>query len=180
MAALEELAAGRTRFFALRPQPSSSTSIRATAATPIKFGCSRSSPAGDDPSERVRSLMRAAEISELGTEDIDAAFAFHGPRASRGRRPRRLRDGCSATTSATPRPPGSSRSRSRRSGRSPGAPRRRLADPGAHAGRERGSGAPRGLGSRQGAVPERARGAARPSRGARCAAVARRGFGRDA
>ena len=34
--------------------------------------------AGDDPSERVRSLLRAAEISEVGTEDIDAAFDFTG------------------------------------------------------------------------------------------------------
>ena len=34
--------------------------------------------AGDDPSERVRSLLRAAEISEVGTEDVDAAFAFAG------------------------------------------------------------------------------------------------------
>ena len=30
----------------------------------------------DDPSERVRSLLRAAEVSEVGTEDIDAAFGF--------------------------------------------------------------------------------------------------------
>ncbi len=34
--------------------------------------------AGGDPSERVRSLLRAAEISEVGTEDIEAAFAFAG------------------------------------------------------------------------------------------------------
>ncbi|UCF45671.1 MAG: tetratricopeptide repeat protein [Myxococcales bacterium] len=34
--------------------------------------------AGDDPSERVRSLLRAAEISEVGTNDFDAAFAFAG------------------------------------------------------------------------------------------------------
>ncbi|RLB47206.1 MAG: hypothetical protein DRH23_11130, partial [Deltaproteobacteria bacterium] len=34
--------------------------------------------AGDDPSERAQSLLRAAEISEVGTEDIDAAFAFSG------------------------------------------------------------------------------------------------------
>jgi tetratricopeptide (TPR) repeat protein len=34
--------------------------------------------AGDDPSERVRSLLRAAEISEVGTEDIGAAFRFTG------------------------------------------------------------------------------------------------------
>jgi len=33
---------------------------------------------GDDPSERVRSLLRAAEISEVGTEDMVAAFAFTG------------------------------------------------------------------------------------------------------
>ncbi len=33
---------------------------------------------GDEPSERVRSLLRAAEISEVGTEDMDAAFAFVG------------------------------------------------------------------------------------------------------
>jgi tetratricopeptide (TPR) repeat protein len=40
--------------------------------------------AGDDPSERVRSLLRAAEISEVGTKDVDAAFEFSG---------RALRDG---------------------------------------------------------------------------------------
>jgi len=34
--------------------------------------------AGEDPSERVRALLRAAEISEVGTEDMDAAFAFAG------------------------------------------------------------------------------------------------------
>jgi len=34
--------------------------------------------AGDDPSEGVRALLRAAEISEVGTEDMDAAFAFAG------------------------------------------------------------------------------------------------------
>ncbi len=34
--------------------------------------------AGDDPAERVRALLRAAEVSELGTEDVEAAFAFTG------------------------------------------------------------------------------------------------------
>jgi len=34
--------------------------------------------AGDHPGERVRSLLRAAEICELGTENIDAAFEFVG------------------------------------------------------------------------------------------------------
>ena len=34
--------------------------------------------AGEDPSERVRALLRAAKISETGTEDIDAAFEFTG------------------------------------------------------------------------------------------------------
>jgi tetratricopeptide (TPR) repeat protein len=34
--------------------------------------------AGDHPSERVRSLLRAAEVSEAGTQDIDAAFEFEG------------------------------------------------------------------------------------------------------
>jgi len=32
----------------------------------------------DDPTERVRALLRAAEISELGLEDFEAAFAFTG------------------------------------------------------------------------------------------------------
>ncbi len=32
----------------------------------------------DDPIERVRALLRAAEVSELGTEDVEAAFAFTG------------------------------------------------------------------------------------------------------
>ncbi|MGD8823348.1 MAG: tetratricopeptide repeat protein [Myxococcales bacterium] len=40
--------------------------------------------AGDEPIERVRALLRAAEISETGREDIDAAFVFTG---------RALRDG---------------------------------------------------------------------------------------
>jgi golgin subfamily B member 1 len=34
--------------------------------------------AGSHPSERVRSLLRAAEISEVGTQDNDAAFEFAG------------------------------------------------------------------------------------------------------
>ncbi len=34
--------------------------------------------AGDEPSERARALLRAAEISEGGTQDIDAAFEFTG------------------------------------------------------------------------------------------------------
>ncbi|KPK53376.1 MAG: hypothetical protein AMJ63_06630 [Myxococcales bacterium SG8_38_1] len=34
--------------------------------------------ANDEPDERVRALLRAAEISELGTEDVEAAFAFTG------------------------------------------------------------------------------------------------------
>jgi tetratricopeptide (TPR) repeat protein len=33
---------------------------------------------GDEPVERVRALLRAAEISETGSNDIDAAFAFTG------------------------------------------------------------------------------------------------------
>ena len=33
---------------------------------------------GDDPSERVRALLRAAEVSDTGTQDIEAAFGFAG------------------------------------------------------------------------------------------------------
>jgi tetratricopeptide (TPR) repeat protein len=34
--------------------------------------------AGDDRTERVRALLRAAEVSEHGTQDLEAAFAFTG------------------------------------------------------------------------------------------------------
>jgi tetratricopeptide (TPR) repeat protein len=76
MAALEELAAG------------SDTHLRVAAARELLEHYQRENrhtdqvrmleiiSTGDDPSERVRSLLRAAEISEVGTEDIDAAFAF--------------------------------------------------------------------------------------------------------
>jgi len=78
VAALEELAAG------------SDTHLRVAAATELlehyqsegryadQVRMLEIIAAGGDPSERVRSLMRAAEISEVGTEDIEAAFAFTG------------------------------------------------------------------------------------------------------
>jgi tetratricopeptide (TPR) repeat protein len=78
LAALEELAAG------------SDTHLRVVAAHRLfdqyqndeKFADQirmlEAIAESEDPAERVPSLLRAAEISEIGVKDIDAAFAFTG------------------------------------------------------------------------------------------------------
>ncbi|MFA9470657.1 MAG: tetratricopeptide repeat protein [Deltaproteobacteria bacterium] len=78
MAALEELAAGSDALLRVAAANKLLDEFQNDGRYADQVRMLEIIASGDDPSERVRSLMRAAEISELGTEEMDAAFAFAG------------------------------------------------------------------------------------------------------
>ena len=78
VAALEELAAGSEAQFGVAAATRLLDHYQSNGQYADQVRMLEVIAAGGDPSERVRSLLRAAEISEIGTEDIDAAFEFTG------------------------------------------------------------------------------------------------------
>jgi len=76
--ALEELAAGTDAHLRTSAANRLLTQYQSEARYADQIRMLELIAASDDPSERVRSLLRAAEVSEIGTKDVDAAFDFGG------------------------------------------------------------------------------------------------------
>jgi len=76
--ALEELAAGSEQHLRVAAAKRLLEQYQSQARHADQVRMLEIMAAGDDPSERVRSLLLAAEISEADREDLDAAFAFTG------------------------------------------------------------------------------------------------------
>ena len=82
--ALEEMAAGRDAPLRVAAANALLEQYRGESRYGDQIRMLEVIAAGDDPAERVRALLGAAEISELGSEDLDAAFAFTGRALSEG------------------------------------------------------------------------------------------------
>ncbi len=78
LAALEELAGGTDRHLRVAAANALFDQYQASGHHADQIRMLEVIASGDEPSERVRGLLQAAEISETGCEDIDAAFAFTG------------------------------------------------------------------------------------------------------
>ncbi len=78
LAALEELAAGPEGELRVSAATSLLEQYQADGRYPDQIRMLEVIAAGDEPSERVRALLRAAEISEVGLESLQGAFDFTG------------------------------------------------------------------------------------------------------
>lgn len=78
LAALEELAAGADSHLRVAAANVLLEQYQAANRYPDQIRMLEVIASGDEPSERVRALLRAAEVSEIGIEDVDAAFGFTG------------------------------------------------------------------------------------------------------
>ena len=78
LAALEELAGGTDRHLCVAAANALFEQYQASGRYEDQIRMLEVMASGDEPTERVRALLRAAEISEVGSDDADAAFVFTG------------------------------------------------------------------------------------------------------